>query len=155
MDQSRAIGSEGDIPWHYPEDMKHFASLTTGHTVLMGRKTYDSLPDGFKPLPKRRNIVISRSPEKLSGEPVEAYSDALSVIRNARNGELGLESELFWIVGGEQIYRATMPEWDEVFLTRIQKSHKGDTFFPEFESMFKLASAEESGDLIFEHWVRA
>ncbi|MCB0344974.1 MAG: dihydrofolate reductase [Bdellovibrionales bacterium] len=154
IDQDRAIGRDGDIPWHYPEDMKHFARLTSGHAVLMGRKTYDSLPPRYKPLPDRRNFVISRTPENLAGEPIEAYADALDVIKGARNGELALSSDMLWIVGGEQIYRATLAQWDEVYLTRINKSYGGDTFFPEFESEFRLESAQEMGELNFEHWVR-
>lgn len=154
MDQSRAIGMSGSIPWHYPEDMKHFSSLTTGHAVLMGRKTYQSLPAEFKPLPKRKNIVISRNPDALAGDAVDVYRDVHEVIKRARSGALPLETDLLWIVGGEQIYRETISAWDEVYLTRIDKTYGGDTFFPEFEENFEVESRRRSGDLLFEHWVR-
>ena len=143
MDDARVIGVKGGLPWKLPGDMKRFAALTKGHSVVMGRKTFDSLPPKFKPLPERKNIVISRSLKTLSGAEVWGLPD--ECIRHYRDHPELLPSSTLWIIGGDQIYKETIAEWDEVYLTRVPGVHEGDAWFPAFEERFELVS-EEMGE---------
>ena len=145
MAENRVIGNAGGIPWHLPEDMKHFAKLTTGHSVLMGSKTYWSLPEKFRPLPNRQNIVASRTPESLSSEKdIQVITDPLKFIEDCKSGEVQLESSELWIIGGAEIYSLTKSCWDELHLTVVQGAPEGDAFFPEFESQFTLSSSKKT-----------
>ena len=121
MAENRVIGRGNKLPWHVPEDFRWFKSQTVGKTLLMGRKTFESLG---RPLPKRRTIVLSRSGYAADGVTVVASLDQLP--------SLLTEPEL-WICGGAEIYRMTMDRWDELFLSVIEGEHEGDAFFPEFE----------------------
>jgi len=155
MDESRIIGKDNKLPWHLPEDMKHFSDLTRGHTVFMGRKTYESLPDRFRPLPGRKNVVASRNIEKFTGCKEVLITDSpANFIESARAGEIKLPSEKLWIIGGSQIYRDTMNLWEELYLTVVDGSHDGDAFFPEFESNFKLVAEEAGEHCRFLHFAR-
>ena len=120
--KNRAIGKGGDLIWHLSNDLKHFKEVTSGHTVIMGYKTYMSLPNQ-KPLPKRRNIIISsRLTEAPEGfEVANSVSNAMKMILN--------EEEVF-IIGGGMIYEQFLPMADKLYLTRIEKSFEADTFFP-------------------------
>jgi len=140
LDETRVIGIDGKLPWHIPEDMKRFSKLTTGHSVLMGRKTYDSLPPKYRPLPGRKNIVISRSFEGPEG--VDVWSSPTECLRHFRRRPETLPSPLLWVIGGAQIYKETKPFWDEIDLTFVNGVHKGDTYFDPFEGDFALASEE-------------
>jgi len=128
MAENRVIGSGNELPWHVPEDFRWFKSKTIGKTLLMGRKTFQSLG---KPLPKRRTIVLYRSDFSADGVTVVATLDELKAALT--------ESEL-WICGGAEIYRMTMDRWDELFLSVIDGEYGGDVFFPEFED--KLTGGE-------------
>lgn len=155
MDSDRVIGYQGKLAWNIPEDMKRFSSLTRGHTVLMGRKTFDSLPDKFKPLPGRKNIVISRSVAEMPQYPdVSIYNSLAGCFSDIKDGKLQLNSYKVWIIGGEQIYRATMQLWHEVELTLVAGSHKGDAYFPEFEKDFQIAHREDYPGYSFLRYVR-
>lgn len=155
MDEDRVIGVNNTLPWKIPEDLKRFSQLTTGHTVLMGRKTFDSLPPKFRPLPGRKNIVLSRSPQTLSLPPsVSAYSSIDELLLNCASGKENLPSDLVWIIGGAEIYSLTLPLWDELYLTRVSSKHKGDAYFPEFENKFRRVEVEEREGYSFEHYVR-
>ena len=121
MGENRVIGRGNELPWHVPEDFRWFKSKTIGKTLLMGRKTFESLG---KPLPRRRTIVLSRSGFAADGVTVVASLDEL-------RSHL-IEPEL-WICGGAEIYRMTMDRWDELFLSVVDGEHEGDAFFPEFE----------------------
>jgi dihydrofolate reductase len=155
MDEGRVIGAQGRIPWHLPEDMQRFAAFTTGHTVIMGRKTFDSLPANFKPLPKRKNIVLTRHPETLSGvDNVEVWTSSAAFIDACRNNKVALPSDKLWIIGGAEIYLQTMPLWDEVMLTLVHGRHEGDVYFPEFEQDFLLMSKVEKDNCAFLNYVR-
>jgi dihydrofolate reductase len=123
MTPSRVIGLNGGIPWHLPEDMKHFRAVTTGHPIIMGRKTFDSIG---KPLPKRRNIVISRD-ASLKIEGTEVVGDLLSALNLTRE-------ESPRIIGGAQIYALAMPIATEMILTLLKAEHEGDTFFPKWDA---------------------
>lgn len=137
MDEGRAIGKDNDLLWNIPEDMKRFVSLTKGGAVLMGRRTFDSLRK--KPLPNRRNIVITRHPSLLSAYPsVEISEEFVPLLK-----EYNQRSERLWVIGGGMIYEQTMPFWDEVHLTIVPGRREADTFFPHFEDKFELVTREE------------
>jgi len=125
MAENRVIGRGNELPWHVPEDFRWFKSRTIGKTLLMGRKTFESLG---KPLPKRRTIVLSRSGFTADGVSVVASLDELP--------SLLTESEL-WICGGAEIYGMTMDRWDELFLSVVDGKFEGDAFFPEFEDKMR------------------
>jgi dihydrofolate reductase len=117
-----AIGCDGILPWRLPSDMHHFRELTTGHTVLMGRKTFESLPPKFRPLPRRRNLVLSSSAElRLPG--AEVFRDLPSALD-------ACERECF-VIGGGAVYRETLPLAERVHATEIEQEIEGDAFFPE------------------------
>lgn len=143
MDEGRLIGSDNAIPWRYSEDMKHFADLTTGHTVLMGRKTYESLPVKFRPLPKRLNVVVSRSALNLPSEVIEAH-DLFQFLEDVKAGAKTLQGETLWVIGGANIYQQTVPFWDEAYITIVPGKHTGDAYFPTFEDNFNCVSEEKT-----------
>jgi dihydrofolate reductase len=120
------IGRDGGVPWHLAEDLARFKSLTTGHVVVMGRKTWDSLPERFRPLPGRRNIVVTRDPAWAAGgaEPAASLEAALE--------RLAGEERVF-VIGGAQIYRQALPLADELLLTEVDLEVGGDTFFPDID----------------------
>ena len=120
------IGRDGGIPWRIPEDMAHFKALTTGGAVVMGRRTWDSLPDRFRPLPDRRNIVVTRNPS-WSGEGAEratSLDDALRLLEEVGH---------VFVIGGAEIYAAALPLTDELLLTEIELEVQGDTVFPAWD----------------------
>lgn len=127
LTHNRVIGKDNDLPWHLPDDMKYFMQTTKGHHVVMGRKNYDSIPEKFRPLPNRTNIVVTRQKDlKLPGcLVVNALEEAVAIARNAG------ESELF-IIGGSTIYRLGLPFADRLYLTEIDAELDGDTHFPAF-----------------------
>lgn len=121
MAQNRVIGNGNAMPWHVPEDFRWFKSQTLGKTLLMGRKTFESLG---KPLPKRRTIVISRSDYQAEG---------ITVIHSLEElGSVLTEPEC-WICGGAEIYAMTLPWWHDLYLSLIEGEYPGDAFFPPFE----------------------
>jgi dihydrofolate reductase len=121
--KNHAIGKNNKLLWHLPNDLKHFKDITTGHTVIMGRKTFDSVG---KPLPKRRNIVITRQAISIEGcEVVNSVDAALALCAG--------EEELF-IIGGAEIYKQALPHTDRIYLTIINHDFDGDTFFPELNN---------------------
>jgi dihydrofolate reductase len=121
--RNHAIGKNNQLLWHLPNDLKHFKDVTTGHTVIMGRKTFDSVG---KPLPKRRNIVINRQAISIEGcEVVNTIESALALCAN--------EEEVF-IVGGAEIYKQSLSLTDRIYLTIIDHDFDGDTFFPELNN---------------------
>lgn len=152
MDEGRVIGINGTIPWRLPEDLKRFSALTRGHTVLMGRKTFESLPPKYRPLPDRMNVVISRTASGWTG--VKVFRSIEEFLGAIERSEITLPSSQVWIVGGAQVYRETMPLWSAVELTRVAGKHDGDTYFPEFESDFECVGREDHPGFAFERWVR-
>lgn len=145
MSENRVIGANGKIPWSIPEDMRRFKELTTGHTVLMGRKTYESLPKKFRPLPDRRNVVVTRNDlYKLSLPPdeqnVEVVSSAAEFIEQW-SSDAQPDSKL-WIIGGGEIYKEALPYCQMIYLTLVQGKISGDTYFPNFEHEFKKVESD-------------
>lgn len=104
---SGVIGRDGGIPWHVPEDMAHFKELTTGHTVVMGRRTWESLPPRFRPLPGRRNIVVSRDP----GYQAEG-ADVVTTLD-------GIDTDA-WVIGGSEIYHLALPQATRCEITEVE-----------------------------------
>ncbi len=123
MSENRVIGRAGDLPWRLPDEMRYFMNTTRGHTVISGRRTFESFG---KPLPDRRNIVISRDPT-FSPDGVEAATSLDAAIDLARH-----DDELF-IAGGGQVYPLALPRADRLYLTVVHARLEGDTFFPEFD----------------------
>ncbi|QGA80061.1 dihydrofolate reductase [Candidatus Nanohalobium constans] len=141
--ENDVIGKDGEIPWHIPKDLQHFKEKTTGHTVVMGRKTFESLPDSFTPLPDRENIVLTRSDFSPKNESVKLANSLDEAWEKA-------ESEKIFIIGGAGIYRQTMSEADKMILTEIHEEYKGDTYFPEFsEENWKEVEREEHREFDF------
>ena len=119
------IGIEKRLPWHLPADMKFFREATRGKPVIMGRKTWESLPDAFRPLPGRLNIVVSRNPDfhAAGGTVVGSLADALTAAGDA---------ETAFVIGGAELYRQALPLADRLLLTEIDRDFDGDAHFPEF-----------------------
>jgi dihydrofolate reductase len=115
------IGRDGTMPWHLPEDLKHFRTVTAGATVLMGRRTWESLPPRFRPLPGRRNLVLSRTPQE-GAETFPGLPEALE----AATGDV-------WVIGGAAVYRAALPLADRIVVTELRESFDGDTPAPEVD----------------------
>lgn len=121
--QNRTIGHNNALLWHIKEDMRFFRTTTSGHPVIMGRKTFESL--GCKPLPKRTNIVISRSEREYEGALLAHSLE--EAVRMA-----GDDSEIF-IIGGAQIYKEALSIADRLYITRVERDYEGDTSFPEVD----------------------
>ena len=124
--ENNVLGKENQLPWHLPADLKYFKQLTTGHHVLMGRKTWESIG---KPLPNRVSLVVSRS-EDFKAEGATVAQSIEEGIDTARKAD---ETELF-IIGGGEIFRLAMPLADRIYLTRIDHYFEGDVFFPEIDA---------------------
>jgi dihydrofolate reductase len=133
--ENMAIGKNNDLLWHIPADLKRFKSITSGHPVIMGKRTWESLPR--RPLPNRRNIVITDIP----GEQIEGCEMAYSI--DEAIGKCKPEEENF-IIGGASVYRQFLPHADRLYLTLVKKSFDADVFFPEIDfSHWELISREE------------
>ena len=123
--QNRAIGKDNQLLWHLPEDMRHFRATTRGKTVIMGRKTWESLPEAFRPLPERRNIVLTRDPRYVALGAAICRSLPAALELTANDGET-------FIIGGAELYQQAMPLAERLYLTEIAEIREGDAFFPEF-----------------------
>lgn len=126
MSLNRVIGNGNQIPWHLPEDFKWFKATTTGHVIVMGRKTFESIG---KPLPNRETIVLSRSAWSHPGVKTISHLEALPAIAGDRQ---------VFICGGAQIYEQTLPQCAELLLTLVNREVAGDAYFPEFKERFEL-----------------
>jgi dihydrofolate reductase len=141
IDSNKGIGKGGKIPWHLPEDLKHFKEITSGHPVIMGRKTYESIG---RILQDRTNIVITHDVSKVKthgpGLPVVAVSleDAIAAARQSPGAE-----EIF-IIGGGQIYQESLPFVEKLYLTVIDRDFNCDTFFPDFREFEKIIKKEDN-----------
>ncbi|MBG6053948.1 dihydrofolate reductase [Salinibacterium sp. CAN_S4] len=131
------IGSGGTMPWHVPEDLAHFKSLTEGSPVLMGRKTWDSLPPRFRPLEGRRNIVITRDPE-WDAEGAEVAHSAEAAIERATDGS----PDTIWITGGATLYTELLSSADRLEVTEIDAEIPGDTVAPALSEGWSIVAAD-------------
>lgn len=138
MGKNRVIGQNGRIPWHIPLDFKFFKETTMGHNLIMGRKTFASLPKG--PLPGRFHIVITRSPELQASFPNVHYTTSLeSALEYAKKS-----NDLVFIAGGGEIYQQALPLCHGIYLTLIGENYTGDAFFPEIPTNeFDLIAKED------------
>ena len=127
--ENNVIGNEGGIPWELPSDMKRFRVLTVGNAVIMGRKTYESIPEQYRPLPGRSNIVISSTLESTPGFTVVGSLDE-AIAKAEDDGEV-----IAFVIGGGGVYREAIPLVEEIFLTRVKAVIEGDTFFPEIDPL--------------------
>ena len=134
--KNNIIGKENKLIWHLPEDLKHFKELTTGHTIIMGRKTFESLG---RALPNRKHVVFSQNPDfKVDDENVEIVHSMLQIQEYIEN-----EEENF-VIGGAMIYNLLMPYVTKMYVTQINKDFEGDTFFPRIdENVWKEVSREK------------
>jgi dihydrofolate reductase len=137
------IGRNGALPWRLPEDARRFRELTMGHAVVMGRRTWDSLPERFRPLPGRRNVVVTRNPgwSADGAERAGSLDDALGLLAGA--------AQVF-VIGGGELYAEALARSDELLLTEIDAGVEGDTWFPawerrEFEELAREEHVSETG----------
>ncbi len=128
VSKNHVIGKNNDLPWHLPDDMKYFMQTTKAQHVIMGRKNYESIPEKFRPLPNRTNIVVTRQKDYPAPGCILVHSieDGIAMARAAG------ETELF-IIGGSEIYSLGMPHADLLYLTEIDTTLDGDTYFPSFD----------------------
>ncbi len=140
------IGKGNDLPWHYPEDLKYFKNTTLNKPVFMGYNTYLSIYNRLgKALPKRTNYVLTYE-DTLPGEGI--------VIKDLEQFTKNHKEEVFCI-GGRMVYELMLPYADRLYITKVNKDYEGDVYFPKYdESLFKLISSVESGDLTFEIYER-
>jgi dihydrofolate reductase len=127
------IGRDNAIPWHIPEDMAHFSSVTSGSTVVMGRRTWESLPPRFRPLPGRRNVVLTRD--------TAWQADGATVVHRL---DAALAGDV-WVMGGADLYARALPCADVVELTEVQESFDGDVYAPALGEQWRIASRDPAG----------
>jgi dihydrofolate reductase len=134
MTPQRIIGRNGTLPWHLPEDLAFFKRTTSGHAIVMGRKTYESIG---KPLPKRRNIVLTRDPA-WSAPGVEVIHSPAGL------AAITAPDETVFVIGGAEIYAAFLDHLDEVLVSHVFENYPGDTALPVFEHAFAAPEPVES-----------
>ncbi len=120
-DPNLVIGKSGSLPWNYPEDMEHFRNRTKGHSIVMGRGVFEEI--GQKPLPKRRNIVLTRSRSYPNVDVCRSKKEVLESVAG---------SSKIYIIGGAEVYKLFYPECTRLEITLIHKNHEGDVYFPEY-----------------------
>jgi len=153
VDQEFGIGKDGRMPWHLAGDLKHFRQLTTDssrpgkeNVVLMGRKTWDSLDEKYRPLPKRLNLVVTRQKDLTFPGGVLKADDFLSALDGLDNNREGVGT--IFVIGGSQIFGQALrlPSCEKIYLTHIQKTFDCDTFFPKDLSRFREVSRSSPQD---------
>ncbi|WP_411845770.1 dihydrofolate reductase [Roseibacillus persicicus] len=126
-DPNRLIGADGDLPWHLPEDLAFFKKTTSGHPIVMGRKTFESIG---RPLPKRQNIVLTRDHNwQAEGVTIIHTPAALNTVDWQKPDPV-------FIIGGAEVYQQFLPLLDELMVTSVKKTYQGDTYFPEYSEQF-------------------
>tara|TARA_B110000971_G_scaffold16174_1_gene14943 strand:+ start:1085 stop:1585 length:501 start_codon:yes stop_codon:yes gene_type:complete len=138
--ENHVIGKDNDLIWNLPKDMKFFKETTKGHFVIMGRKNFESIPQKYRPLPNRTNVVVTRQKDYLAEGclVVNSLAEALQEAEKAKDLEP-------FIIGGGEIYRLALEQQliDRVYLTRIHKNYQGDTFFPKLNKEWKLLKSDK------------
>ncbi len=148
-DLDRVIGKDNQMPWHIPEELAYFKEKTMGKAIVMGRKTFESIG---RPLKGRLNIIITRN-EAYQADGIEVVHDLDTAIQKAED-----YAEEVMIIGGAQIFEMTMETADRLYVTVIEKSYPGDTFFPEYNEGFQLTSesdtqyAEDGTPYVYQIW---
>lgn len=126
LTKNRVIGRNNGLPWHLPDDMKYFMQTTKAHYVIMGRRNYDSIPEKFRPLPNRVNVVVTRQKEFKAPQCLVVHTLEEGIELARKSGE----QEVF-VIGGSDMYTLALPFADRLYLTEIQTELPGDTYFPE------------------------
>jgi len=145
MDGNRVIGKNNQLPWHISDDLKNFKKLTSGNTIIMGRKTFESIG---KPLPNRINIVVSTSMPETKG--VVVCRSVPEAVANAK-----MHGKDIFIIGGSQIFEQTISLADKMYISHVKKNYAGDVFFPEFEDKdWKAESKQDFPDFELAVYVR-
>lgn len=134
MAKNRAIGINNTLPWHLPEDLKHFKTLTMGHHIIMGRKTYESIG---RPLPGRTTVIVTRDPNYRMEGCLSANSIDAAIAVCAGDDEI-------FFVGGAELYAQVINRADRLYITEIQADYAGDAFFPAFEAASWRETAREA-----------
>ena len=134
--KNNVIGDKGKIPWHIPNDLKRFKKITTGNVVIMGRKTFESLPEEYRPLPNRVNIILSKD-KSYKTNCCMVFNNLKKAIRKA-----GSNKEIF-IIGGGEIYKESLKYADKVYKTAVDGDFEGDTYFPKLNKNWKEVNREE------------
>lgn len=138
MDTNHVIGFEDDMPWHLPNDLKYFKEKTTGNTIVMGRKTFDSIG---KALPNRRNVVLTREQTDFP-EGVEVIND----INFIRTWEKENPGEELFVIGGGHLFEQVLPYADRMYITEIDETFPGDTYFPTFQAEDWVLTSKTTGE---------
>lgn len=133
------IGADGGMPWHLPEDLAHFKAVTSGHPVIMGRRTWESLPPAVRPLPGRTNIVVTRNQSwsEPGARVVHSLPEALAA---------AIDADICWVIGGAALFTEVIDDADLLEVTEIDADFAGDTFAPERGSRWHLVSADPESD---------
>ena len=140
------IGRDGGMPWHLPEDMAHFKATTSGHPVIMGRRTWESFPAAYRPLPGRTNIIVSSS-AGLRDEAAEAGAVVVGSLEDAlAPARTSAGNEEIWIIGGAQLYEAAVPVANTAVVTVIDMETEGDTFAPALGQDWTFAGVSPAAD---------
>lgn len=137
--ENNCIGKSNTLPWYLPEDLKHFKKLTTGKIVLMGRKTWDSIPEKVRPLPNRKNIVVTTQTNFVVPEGVEVFHTIDNALAAHHNEDI-------MIMGGANIYAQTIDLADTLYITHINQTVDGDAFFPEIDKTIWKETEREDHD---------
>ena len=142
--RTRAIGKDNDLLWRLPEELARFKRITLGHPVIMGRKTWESIPEKFRPLPGRTNVVVTRdtSYEAVGAEVAHSLEEALTQAKSQSGSE-----EIF-IIGGAQLYSEALSAADRLYLTLVDDDKEGEAFFPDYGAFTKIVEetpSEENG----------
>ena len=153
MSRDRVIGAKGDLPWHISEDLKRVKKLTMGDTVLMGRKNYESIPEKYRPLSGRKNVVVTRQNDWIADESVLVFRKNPTEVIEELSKEAKAD-DVLWVFGGGEIYEQTIDLWDEIYLTLVEGEYEGDVFFPEFEEDFEETWQESHEGFSFINYSR-
>ena len=149
VDENGIIGNDRNIPWHIPEEIKHFKDVTMGHVVVMGRNTWDSLPDEFKPLPGRLNLVITTK-EHDDVKGAIFLPDVESAIQLAEENCVSS-----YVIGGASIYKQVLDKGlvNRILLSRVKGKHEGDVYFPLMTGCWQGSLIEEHSQFdVWEYW---
>jgi len=152
MTSNHVIGQNGDMPWHLPADLVHFKELTSGHAIIMGRRTWESIG---KPLSNRLNIVVTRQEDYVAED--------VTVVHSLEDGIVAAGTQRIFLVGGGEMYKEALPIASKMHITRIDALIDGDTKFPEIDELIwqcknmvnRSADEKNPYDLVFETWERA
>lgn len=139
-ERTRVIGKDNKLLWRLPSDMEHFVQVTKGHSVIMGRRTWESIPKRFRPLADRTNIVVSRKHDYVA----EGAQVALSLHDALTGASIAPGNDRVYVIGGGQIYKEALPLADELDLTLVDDDTAGDVFFPHYRDLFTKVTSEES-----------